>query len=239
MPNQEVLPIPPGIGKDIDAELTAPLELPAEPGKPLTTQGGNTLDDGSGNTALGVIALRTPPSQVGNVASVQTGTQYPDLLLTSSGVSWVYLLPGYPGGRYTAGAPVTGWIVTPDMVFYRNSSAGIVFQCDTSGNVTCGGHINPNPTTPALPANPPVSGTVYQNTTGGPIIITVPITATAIGGSGQWALGATNTPGNWGGAEEIGVAGEVHNMMLYVPNDWYWSLTVASATIGTASVLGL
>lgn len=38
--------IPPTI---IDNELTAPLELPAESGKPLTTQSGSTLDDGSGN----------------------------------------------------------------------------------------------------------------------------------------------------------------------------------------------
>ena len=35
--------------KNVDLELRAPLQLPAEPGKPLTTQGGNTLDDGSGN----------------------------------------------------------------------------------------------------------------------------------------------------------------------------------------------
>ena len=32
--------------------LIAPLVLPAESGKPLTTQGGNTLDDGNGNAAF-------------------------------------------------------------------------------------------------------------------------------------------------------------------------------------------
>ena len=99
-------------------------------------------------------------------------------------------------------------------------------------------HFNATPTVPALPANPPVSGTVYQNTTGGPINIIIPITATAIGGSAQLALGSTNTPGAWGGAEQIGVSAELHNVSLRVPNNWYWSVTVANATIGTANVLG-
>ena len=37
-----------GFPKPVDARLTAPLTLPAESGKSLTTQGGNTLDDGTG-----------------------------------------------------------------------------------------------------------------------------------------------------------------------------------------------
>ena len=118
---------------------------------------------------------------------------------------------------------------------------------DHGGNVQSGRNITmenpfhflPNITQPALPANPPVSGTVYQNTTGGTIKIKIPITATAVGGSAQLALGSTATPPDWGGPEDIGVSGEVHNVELDVPNDWYWSVTVASATIGTASVLGI
>ncbi len=35
-----------------DATLTAPLVLPATAGKPLTTQGGSTLDDGTGNEVV-------------------------------------------------------------------------------------------------------------------------------------------------------------------------------------------
>ena len=186
-----------GFPRPVDAELTAPLELPAEPGKALTTQGGNTLDDGSGNAIIG---------PKGGTPVLTIGT--PDVL------SSIQIADGQ-----------------------ISKEAGQGFTINSA--ITSTGHINANPTTPALPANPPVSGTVYQNTTGGPIIITVPITATAVGGSGQWALGSTSTPGNWGGAEQIGVSGEVHNMTLYVPNNWYWSLTATSATIGTASVLGL
>ena len=69
------------------------------------------------------------------------------------------------------------------------------------------GHLQPTYSQPALPANPPVSGTVYQNTTGGTVKIIIPVTATAIGGSAQLALGPTNAPVVWGGAEQIGVSG--------------------------------
>ena len=196
-----------GFPRPVDAELTAPLELPAVPGKPLTTQGGNTLDDGSGNVTL----------YQGNLELANSFGHF------------------YVDGWGTQGQTIDIVIGTS----FTIGTAAHPIPLTLNGNFTASGHVNATPTTPALPTNPPVSGTVYQNTTGGPIIITVPITATAVGGSGQWALGSTSTPSDWGGAEQIGVSGEVHNMTLYVPNDWYWSLTVASATIGTASVLGL
>ena len=40
-----------------DAALTAPLELPVVAGKPLTTQSGNTLDDGAGMMEIGGIGV--------------------------------------------------------------------------------------------------------------------------------------------------------------------------------------
>jgi hypothetical protein len=203
--------------KNVDLELRAPLQLPAVPGKPLTTQSGNTLDDGTDAavTLTATANIATPGLYVG-VAGGTPRIQLVDSSGTNIGID-------NDGGTLVR--------------FYAN---GLVFMyCSITGTLSVAGHINATPTTPALPANPVVSGTVYLNTTGGPIIITVPITATAVGGSGQWALGSTNTPSNWGGAEQIGVSGEVHNMTLYVPNNWYWSLTATSATIGTASVLGL
>lgn len=159
-----------------NALLTAPLELPAVVGSPLTTEGGSTLDDGSGN-----ITVKGHISNTYNYSSdyVQTYNLY------------------------------------------------------TSGSLV------PTGTTPALSVNPPVSGTVYQNVAAGILVLTIPITATAVGGSGQWALGPTNTPPDWGSTEQIGVSGEVHNMTLIVPPNWYWSLTVVSATIGTASALSM
>ena len=54
--------------------LIAPLELPAESGKPLTTQGGNTLDDGNGDLAI-VGTLRVP-GQVGVGSSAAPGFNF-------------------------------------------------------------------------------------------------------------------------------------------------------------------
>ncbi|MHB1472477.1 MAG: hypothetical protein ACYCV4_02440 [Dermatophilaceae bacterium] len=176
-----------------------PLPLPATTANPLKTQGGNMLDDGSGNISLDSSAIL----RLGGV-----GQNSSSVLLTPT---------------------------APNTVAVGNGAGG-------SGNVSAGNiaanHLNAVPTTPALPANPPVSGTVYQNTTGGPILLKIPVTATAIGGSAQLALGSTNAPAAWGGAEQIGVSGELHNVDLLVPNGWYWSITAVSATIGTASVLG-
>ena len=195
-------------GGSVNVALTAPLELPAAVGKPLTTQGGNTLDGGTGGMTVSVSG---------------TGSQAEALALTDS-------VSGLSTYLRTNG---TGLQVL-------NSAFSLpVMLVDQFGTLQVASHVNATPTTPALPANPPVSGTVYQNVTGGPIIIKVPVTATAIGGSAQLALGATNAPTSFGGAEQIGVSGETHNVDLTVPNGWYWSITTVSAVIGTASVLGL
>ena len=72
-----------GFPKPVDARLTAPLTLPAEPDKPLTTQDGSTLADGSGNALLaGVLSL---PGGAGNAPGCHwTNTDFaPD---ASSGV---------------------------------------------------------------------------------------------------------------------------------------------------------
>lgn len=55
-------------------DLAAPLTLPAESGKPLTTQGGNTLDDGSGDLAIAG-TLRVP-GQVGSGSSAAPGFNF-------------------------------------------------------------------------------------------------------------------------------------------------------------------
>ena len=87
----------------------------------------------------------------------------------------------------------------------------------------------------SIPTNPPVSAATYQNTSGGPIQITLPVTTGTLGSSFQWKLGDTAYPPNWGGAETI-AADETKNFNLIVPNNWYWSI-ITGGTVGTASVL--
>ena len=57
-------------------DLAAPLTLPAESGKPLTTQGGNTLDDGSGNIeTVGSILSTANPARIGTVGNATSRWQ--------------------------------------------------------------------------------------------------------------------------------------------------------------------
>ncbi len=107
----------------------------------------------------------------------------------------------------------------------------------TLGDISPGNHLLPSWTAPALPANPLVSGTVYQNTSGGPMVVIIPVTGT-IAGTVQLALGVVTPPPNWGGAETLSL-NETKNLTLIVPQGYYYSITAASETIGTCQTLGI
>ncbi len=86
----------------------------------------------------------------------------------------------------------------------------------------------------------PVSGTVYQNTTGSNLFLVIPVTGVTAATTAQLALGSTSSPGAFGGAITVAV-GAVINLVLMVPADWYWSLTAGTAadlTIGTPAAIG-
>jgi hypothetical protein len=88
----------------------------------------------------------------------------------------------------------------------------------------------------ALPVGAtPVSGTVYQNTSGANLIMSIPVTGTAAG-TAQVALGPTSAPADFGGAETI-LLDSVKNSQFVVPSGWYWSITASGTTLGTASQL--
>jgi hypothetical protein len=134
--------------------LSAPLTLPASPGQPLTTQGGNTLDDGNGNI---------------DIAGTAT-------FKASLRLDW------------------------------------------------------------SLPAGSvPVSGTVYQNTSGTNLLMSIPVTGT-VAGTAQVSLGPTSSPTAFGDPETI-LLSSVKNETFTVPSGWYWSLTASGLTLGTASQL--
>ncbi len=86
----------------------------------------------------------------------------------------------------------------------------------------------------------PVSGTVYQNTSGKNLFILLPVTGVTAATTAQLALGSTSSPAAFGGAVTVAV-GAVLNLVLLVPINWYWSLTAGTAadlTIGTPSAIG-
>lgn len=62
-----------GFPSSPDTLLTAPLVLPAEPGKPLTTQDGITLADGSGNIkGVGDILSTANPANIGTIGNASS-----------------------------------------------------------------------------------------------------------------------------------------------------------------------
>lgn len=144
-------------------------------------------------------------------------------------------MPEYPSNKVTA---ISG-------AGYGSSNGSLTFggnvhvegNLSTLSNISPGNHLLPKWTAPSIAANPLVSGTVYQNTTGGPIILVVPVTGTAAT-TAQAAIGPTSTPVAYGGAATVALNALV-NVQMIVPQDYYYSLTASGATIGTASVLGL
>jgi hypothetical protein len=94
--------------------------------------------------------------------------------------------------------------------------------------------------TASITANPPVSGTVYQNTNPYDIEIDLPVYATTAGTAGYVtvAKGATSTPSAIGNQYVSGDTSSTSTQIirLRVPAGWYYEFTASGVTFGTASV---
>jgi len=97
-----------------------------------------------------------------------------------------------------------------------------------------------NVTNPSLSANPPVSGTVYQNKTGTAYKIYLPVYASTAGTAGYVTIerGATSSPSTIGNRYINGATSStsVDIIELDVPPGHYYSFTASGVTFGTASV---
>ena len=95
-------------------------------------------------------------------------------------------------------------------------------------------------TAPSLPANPPASGTVYQNTNPYDIEIDLPAYATTSGTAGYVTIakGSTDTPTAIGNQYVSGDTSDTSEQIirLRVPANWYYEFTASGVTFGTASV---
>ena len=93
---------------------------------------------------------------------------------------------------------------------------------------------------PTLSANPPASGTVYQNTNPYAIEIDLPAYASTSGTAGYVtvAKGSTDTPTAIANQYISGDTSDtsVDIVRLRVPAGWYYEFTASSVTFGTASV---
>ena len=83
------------------------------------------------------------------------------------------------------------------------------------------------------------SGTVYQNTTNSYQTLVIPVYASTAGtaGSAAIALGISSTPAAWGTQYVSGsTSSSVPTLItLRIPPQWYYSVTVSGATIGTVN----
>ena len=93
---------------------------------------------------------------------------------------------------------------------------------------------------PTISANPPASGTAYQNTNPYAIEIDLPVYATTAGTAGYVtvAKGATDTPTAIGNQYVSGDTSDTSEQIirLRVPANWYYEFTASGVTFGTASV---
>ena len=92
---------------------------------------------------------------------------------------------------------------------------------------------------PDLPADPPASGTVYQNTNPYDIEIDLPVYATTSGTAGYVTIakGATSTPTAIGNQFVSGSTSSTSTdiIKLRVPAGWYYSFTGSGVTFATAT----
>ena len=90
-----------------------------------------------------------------------------------------------------------------------------------------------------LQANPPVSGTVYQNINPYAIEIDLPVYATTAGTAGYLTIakGATSTPTAIGNQYVSGDTSDTSEQIirLRVPAGWYYSFTASGVTFTTAT----
>ena len=120
------------------------------------------------------------------------------------------------------------------------TNAGTLFYFKWLGGYSSQPLTMPVLATPFLSANPPASGTVYQNTNPYDIEIDLPVYATTAGTAGYVtvAKGATSTPTAIGNQYVNGATSStsVDIIKLRVPVGWYYEFTSSGVTFGTASV---
>ena len=95
--------------------------------------------------------------------------------------------------------------------------------------------------TPSISANPPVSGTIYQNTNPFDIILMIPVYASTSGTAGSVAiyLGSSSPPSQVGTKYVNGATSSSATdfIELHIPAGWYYELTLSGATLGTATII--
>lgn len=153
----------------------------------------------------------------------------------ATGVGGYYAGVGVGGSTSGAGQPIFGVLNSSQSSNGIGNTAFTVYDNNTieSFYVKLGGQ--------PVASNPAVaSGTVYQNTTNAYQTLYLPITynpTSTAAATAAVALGTSSTPAvAFTNSEPAGLTtGRVDTITLRVPPQWYWSVTLANATVGTVT----
>ncbi len=219
------------------------------------TQAANAIIRVQGTmTANAALTLPSALVQVWEISNETSGAFTLTALVSGSAATPIAIAQGFTGTVWSdgtdlhvvspagaAGGDLTGNYPSPALIA-SGVTAGTYnspqITVDSKGRVTAAAGIGG--AVAALPANPFVSGTVYQNTGSMPLLLQVPVTynpTVSAAASLAVALGSTSTPSTTDTETEVAAAsaGRVRTRVLIVPPGWYYSFTVANATIGTAT----
>ena len=150
----------------------------------------------------------------------------------ATGIGGYYNGIGVGGSSHGTGTPIFGVLNSSQLGNGIGKTALTIYDNNVieSFYVQMGGQ--PTAISPTV-----ASGTVYQNTTNSYQTLVIPVYASTAGtaGSVAIALGTSSTPATWGTQYVSGSTSSTACTLinLRVPPQWYYSVTVTDATIGT------
>ncbi|MEM3860589.1 MAG: hypothetical protein QW478_14550 [Candidatus Micrarchaeaceae archaeon] len=186
------------------------------------------------NANIGTVSNQEPGQLIAIPASssVPSGTVYN---INAKGI--------YPFTQASAGVIIVGSTTYSGLRAFDaavNANPNYIVAHIDMIDTTTGTHVRLQPAI-TLPANPPVSGTVYQNNTGYNIKIMLPVYATTSGTAGTVAiaLGSTGSPSTITTIQVAGTtsASATQLIVLDVPSAWYYEFTATGVTFATATVM--
>lgn len=160
----------------------------------------------------------------GNFAIIQRGGP---LLLLNCNVDGPTAAIEHLGGALMWLGCLTDFTTVPWVLLVGNAYSIPAAACVAGSVGTPFSSYPAAPTSVAL-----VSGTPWQNTTGGDVILAVPITFIA-NGTAAIARGITNTPSALGTVKRVSADQDV--LEYYVPAGWYFEVTLSAGTTFTAN----
>ena len=220
------------------------------PPSPLLVSGGFNRISGIYLYYTGTNITTSPPNitvsgPVNLISGIYTQGTYSSVFISmSGGDNKISNIAAHVNSNTSVIVDTSNYNVFSDMYLY-GPTTGTAFSLPSTDVIKNIVMINSStnaiiPLVPTLSANPPVSGTVYQNTNSYDIEIDLPVYATTSGTAGYVTIakGSTDSPSSIGNQYVSGDTSDTSEQIvrLRVPAQWYYKFTGSGVTFGTASV---